>query len=267
MPVTAGHVPGMTSGLRRVPMDPVRFHSGRWFLLAEGVLVSLLGIAGLVFAALHPHAENTRAPVSGVVSTPAHSAILLVLGIVAIAAVGNRRAAVAVTALSAVGYLVLLFVSSVGAAHGLPTPSEWQSAGVLLHGVLAAVNLALLMGLIPDELGDEVWAPRRRRRRAHSEPTTASLSMAAATTPKSPHPVKPQPSQSGPTARRALLEQSKSQGEKEPPAQKAENATQATPMPGRTKEAVLSRGRIVAVAVVAAVVIGIVIWMVRRLRL
>ena len=263
MPVTAGHVPGMTSGLRRVPMDPVRFHSGRWFLLAEGVLVSLLGIAGLVFAALHPHAENTRAPVSGVVSTPAHSAILLVLGIVAIAAVGNRRAAVAVTALSAVGYLVLLFVSSVGAARGLPAPSEWQSAGVLLHGVLAVVNLALLMWLIPDELGDEVWAPRQRRRRAHSEPTTASRSMASATMPKSPHPVKPQPSQSGPTARRALLVQSKSQGEKETPAHDVENVTQATPMPGRTKDSV-SRGRIVAVAIAAAIVIGIVIWMVRR---
>jgi hypothetical protein len=261
MPVTAGHVPGMTTGLRRVPMDPGRFHSGRWFLLAEGVLVSLLGIAGLLFAALHPHAENTRAPVSGLVSTPAHSAILLALGIVAIAAVGNRRAAVAVTALSAVGYLVLLFVSSVGAARGLPTPSEWQSAGVLLHGVLAVVNLALLMWLIPDELGDEVWAPRRRRRRAHSEPTTASRSVAAATTPKSPHPVKPQPSQSGPTARSAL-EQSKSRGEKEPPAQKAENATRMTHVSGRTKDSRLSRGRIVAVAV--AIVIGIVIWMVRR---
>ena len=52
MPVTAGHVPGLTSRLRRVPMDPRRFHSGRWFLLAEGVLVSAFGIVGLVAAAL-----------------------------------------------------------------------------------------------------------------------------------------------------------------------------------------------------------------------
>jgi hypothetical protein len=39
MPVTAGHVPGLTSGLRRVPADPGRFHSGRWFLLVEGASV------------------------------------------------------------------------------------------------------------------------------------------------------------------------------------------------------------------------------------
>jgi hypothetical protein len=71
MPVTAGHVPGLTSGLRRVRTDPRRFHSGRWFVLAEGVLVSAFGIAGLVSAALHPHAGPTGAPVLGLTSTPA----------------------------------------------------------------------------------------------------------------------------------------------------------------------------------------------------
>jgi hypothetical protein len=102
MPVTGGHVPGMTSGLRRIPMDPGRFHSGRWFLLAEGALVSAFGVAGLISAALHPHAGPTGAPVLGLATTPVHSAILLAFGVVAIAAVGNRRAAITVTALSAI---------------------------------------------------------------------------------------------------------------------------------------------------------------------
>ena len=41
----------------------------------------------------------------------------------------------------------------------------------MLHGVLAVVNLALLMWLIPDELGDEVWAPRRGRGRGRRQPS------------------------------------------------------------------------------------------------
>jgi hypothetical protein len=102
MPVTAGPVPGLTSGLRIVRADPGHFRNGRWFLLVEGVLVSAFGIAGLVSAALHPHAGPTGAPVLGLTTTLWHSAILLALGVVAIAAVGNRRAAVIVTALSAV---------------------------------------------------------------------------------------------------------------------------------------------------------------------
>jgi hypothetical protein len=262
MPVTAGPVPGMTDGLRRVPADPKRFRSGRWFLLAEGVLVSVFGIAGLISAALRPHVENTRAPVSGMASTPAHSAILLALGLVAIVAVGSRRAAVTVTALSAVGYLVLLFVSSVGAARGLPTPSGWQSAGVLLHGVLAVVNLALLMWLIPDELGDETWVPRRRRGRARSEPTAASRSTPPPATSTSPHPVAPQPSQSEPTERRTVFEETSSQEENEPRSN-VENATQVTHLAGPAKGSVLSRGHILALAVLFTV-IGIVIWARRR---
>src|ERR1700731_4298782 len=91
MPVTAGHVPGLTSGLRRVRTDPRRFHTVRWFFLAEGVLVCSFGIAGLVSAILHPHAGPTGAPVFGLASAPAHSSMLLAFGVVARAAVGNRR--------------------------------------------------------------------------------------------------------------------------------------------------------------------------------
>ena len=276
MPVTAGHVPGLTSGLRRIRTDPERFRSGRWFLLAEGALVSAFGIAGLVSAALHPHAGPTGAPVLGLASTPAHSALLLAFGLVAIAAVGNRRAAVTVTALSAVAYLMLLFFSSVATARTKPTPLGFHAADIVLHGVLAVVNLALLMWLIPDELGDEAWAPRRGRGRerdrrqpsaseAVTEPPAVSPSVASATKPEPP-PVaaalSTQESEARASPPQHAVAQPTSHETKDPPAQKAEESTRLENVTARATNAALSR-RVVALAVLAALV-GIVIWMRRR---
>jgi hypothetical protein len=300
MPVTMGPVPGVTSGLRRVSVDPGHFRNGRWFLLAEGVLVSAFGIAGLVSATLHPHAGRTGAPVVGLASTPAHSGILLAFGVAAIAAVGNRRAAVIVTALSAVAYMVLLFFSSVAAARTMPTPLGFHAADIVLHGVLAVINLALLMWLIPDELEGPAWVPRRRPRRgrdrpqpsaeAVAEPAAVSPSRVSATSPGSPpaaaaraqesgahgspplhslargqptHPESTNPLVSVQPARRALLEQSRSHGAKEPSAHDVENSTGVKHLAARATDAARSRGVIVPVAVLAAVV-GIVVWIRRR---
>jgi hypothetical protein len=261
MPVTAGHVPGLTSGLRRVPTDPGRFRSGRWFLLAEGALVSAFGGAGLVSAALHPHAGPTGAPVLGLASTPAHSGLLLAFGLVAIAAVVNRRAAVTVTALSAVAYLMLLFFSSVATARTMPTPMGFHAADILLHGVLAMVNLALLMWLIPDELGDEAWAPRRRpgrdrRRPPASQPAaTGTPPVAASRAPEADaHPSPPHP---------ARLEQSSNPEPSDPSATDVEKSTPVEHSAARTTDRALAGRVLLAVGVLAAV-IGIVLWIRRR---
>ncbi|WP_156686841.1 DUF4383 domain-containing protein [Mycobacterium sp. Marseille-P9652] len=192
MPITAGPVPGATSGLRMVRLDPGHFRTGRWLLLAEGVAVSAFGVAGLVSAVLHPHAGRAGAPVLGMASTPAHSVVLVALGVAAIVAVGKRRAAVAITAASALAYMALLFFSAVATTRTKPTLFGFHAADVLLHGILAVVNLALLMWLIPDELGDPTWVPRRRRGReakaadAVSEPTATSLNVPATSTPLPP---------------------------------------------------------------------------------
>lgn len=301
MPVTAGHVPGVTSGLRRIPMDPGRFHSGRWFLLAEGVLVSAFGIAGLISAALDPHAGATGAPVLGLATTPAHSAILLAFGVVAIAAIAKRRAAVTVTALSAIAYFMLLFFSSVATAQAKPTPLGFHAADIVLHGVLGVVNLGLLMWFIPDELGDEVWGPRRGRSRdrrrcsasdAVTEPAAGSLSAASATkqgppstpaatpareagdhaSPPQHQEVAEQPRQRDPTnppvssraAHRTVPEQSRTPEPGEPATHDIRKSTGLKHFATRTTDAVLSHGVVpVAVAVLAAAV-GIVIWMRRR---
>lgn len=285
MPVTAGPVPGATSGLRRVPMDPGRFHSGRWMLLAEGVLVSAFGIAGLVSAALHPHAGPTGAPVLGLASTPAQSGILLALGVAGILAVGSRRTAVTVTAGSAVAYTLLLFFSSVATARAIPTPLGFHAADIVLHGVLAAVNFALLMWLIPDELGDEVWAPRRRRDRdgghadqADRKPEAASPSVRAnasrmgarqgASQRSSPRteatrPPSTVPPADVPVTRRDPPQQSGSQATTKPVAPHVENSTRSNQFVARATGAAPSRG-VVPVVVALAAAVGVIVWLRRR---
>ncbi len=270
MPETAGHVPGLTSGLRRVPMDPGRYHSGRWFLLAEGALVSVFGIAGLISAALHPHAGPTGAPVLGLTATPWYSGMLLVFGVAAMACSPNRRAAVTVTGLSAAAYTILLFVSSVATARDKPTPLGFHAAEVLLHGVLAVVNLALLMWLIPDELGDEVWAPRRRRARSRDRQQAATpqaVTEPAAVATRKVVETKSDPP--GAATARAYESRARpspprhSQETNESRADDADNSPSVKQPTARATLPVLSPGAVVAL-VVLAVVLGIVIWIRRH---
>jgi hypothetical protein len=266
MPVTAGPVPGVTSDLRRVPMDPGRFRTGRWFVLAEGVLVSAFGVVGLVSASQYPHAGPTGAPVFGLASTAAHSGMLLAFGVAAIACVGNRRAAVTVTALSALAYTMLLFVGSVATAKRVPTLLGFHAADIVLHGVLAVVNLALLMWLIPDELGDETWVRRRGGRdrqqpsapEAVTEPSAASPSMGskARGEESGAHAGPPQPPPTPP----AGVQPARTN---EPPAH--ENSTQAKHRADRATDAAIPRDGVVPVAAaLLAAVAGIVIWIRRR---
>ena len=267
MPVTAGPVPGATSELRRVSMDPGRFRNGRWFLLAEGVLVSAFGIAGLVTGSMHPHAGPTGTPVLGLASTPAHSGMMLAFGVAAIAGVGHRRAAITVTALSAAAYAMLLFVSSVATARSIPTPLGLHAADIVLHGVLAVVNLALLMWLIPDELGDLTWVPRRRGE--HASDQQQPLSSEAVTEPAARARARESSAHTGPTQKPVARRQSSQPAYTNPlvsvgSAHRAhvENSTRAKHLAARATDAVTSSGSVVAVAVLAAV-LAIVIW-VRR---
>nr|WP_269454939.1 DUF4383 domain-containing protein [Mycobacterium scrofulaceum] len=263
-------------------MDPGRFRSGRWLLLAEGVLVSAFGIAGLVSAALHPRAGPTGTPVLGLAATPAESAVLLALGVAAIAAVARRRAAITVTALSAVAYTLLLFFSSVATARAMPTPLGFHAADIVLHGVLAAVNFALLMWLIPDELGDETWVPRRGRDQGQASATAADrppdASPPAVTAPQvgarrssSPAPAeaaRPRPTMpvDAGTTHRDLPERSGIPATHKPVAPHLENSTPANHFAAAAPSAVPSRrvAPVVAAVAVLAAVIGVVVWIRRR---
>jgi len=127
--------------------------------------------------------------------------------------------------------------------RGLPTPLGFHAAGIVLHGVLAVVNLALLMWFIPDELGDEAWVRRRGRRRDPRQPPAPAVRAREA----------------GAVAR-SQSSRTRSQETNAPSTDNAENSTQAKRPAARATEAVRSRGAVVlaAMAVLAAAVI--VVW-------
>jgi Domain of unknown function (DUF4383) len=170
-PVTQGSMGRFTSGLRLVSRNPSHFRNGRWFLLAEGVLLVALGTAGFVSAATHPDAPPTGAPVLVLALTPWHSAILFGFGVLAVFGVLQRRAAIAVTALSAVVFVALVIIGAVSAAHQVPGPLGFEPRDIVLHGVLAVATFAVLYWLIPDVLEGPEWVPRRgTQTRHHPEP-------------------------------------------------------------------------------------------------
>ena len=156
-PASLGLVPGATSGLRRISLNPAHFRSGRWLLLAEGLLVGALGGAGLVSAGVHTGAGRAGVPVLGLTLTPAQSGLLLGFAVLAVLAAGHRRAALIITGVAAAAFLVLMLIGGVAAAYDTPGPFGFTPRGILLHGPLAAVNLALLMWLVPDTMEGPTW--------------------------------------------------------------------------------------------------------------
>ena len=160
-PVVRGPFGGLTSGLRLVSRNAPHFRTGRWFLLVEGVLLAVLGGWGFASAASHPHAGPTGAPVLMLALTPWHSALLLAIGLAAVAGAWQRHAAVIVTASAAVVLLLLVFLGAVAASHHVPGPLGLDNLDIVLHGVLAATNFGLLYWLIPDVLEGPNWVKRR----------------------------------------------------------------------------------------------------------
>ena len=161
-PASGGAVPDATSVLRRVSLNPAHYRSGRWLLLAEGLLVGVLGSAGLVSAGLHSGPGPAGVPVLGLTLTPAQSGLLLGFALLAVLAAGYRRAAVIITGVGAAAFLLLLLIGGVASAYDRPGPFGFTLHGIFLHGSLVAINLALLIWLIPDRLEGPEWVKLRR---------------------------------------------------------------------------------------------------------
>lgn len=146
-PTTQGPVPGLTSQLRRVSLNPAHYRSGRWFLLAQGMCLCALGIAGIIYSAGH-----TGVRVLGLALTPAHGGFLLGFGVLAMLASLRRRAAVVLTVTATIVFIVLLVIGAVATAHAAPGLFGFDPRGIVLNGMLVGINLALLIWLLPDLL-------------------------------------------------------------------------------------------------------------------
>ncbi|MDQ2707660.1 MAG: DUF4383 domain-containing protein [Actinomycetota bacterium] len=161
-PVTKSPYWGPKSSLRQVSQSPSHFRSARWFLLAEGLTVAALGIAGLVSSWAHPGVGRAGAPVLALSLTPVHSGVLLGFGLLAILASFRRRAAVTVAGFGVVCYLLLFAIGTVAAVRHAPGPLGFDLGDSVLHAALMAVNLAVFIWLLPDALEGRAWVPRRR---------------------------------------------------------------------------------------------------------
>lgn len=184
-PVTRSRYGRLTSDLRQVSRNPGHFRVGRWYLTAEGVLLVALGVAGFASDAMNPDAAPVGASVLLLQLTPWHSAVLCGFGVLAILGSMQRRAAITVTTLGAVGFAVLVIVGAVASAHHAPGPLGFEPRDIVLHGALAALNFAVLYWLIPDVLEGPDWIvrPGLLQRKRPDSPTPAPARVESA----SPH--------------------------------------------------------------------------------
>jgi len=150
--------------LRPVSDNPAHYRSGRWLLLAEGILLMILGGYGLIAAGMHPHAwQPTGVAVLVLHLAPVHSGVLLGYGVFGVAATVHRRSTVIVTGLGVVGFLLLFTIGVTAAARARPGPWGFDLGDSVLHGALLIVDLALLIWLLPDAMEGPSWIRRRIR--------------------------------------------------------------------------------------------------------
>jgi hypothetical protein len=168
-PTTKSAFEGADSPLRPVSLDPSHFRSGRWFLLAEGVVLVAVGAGGLIAAARHPGAGRAGAPLLGLALTPTHSAVLLGFGVIAVCATIRRRPTVIVTGVGVVAFLLLFTIGTVAAVRSAPGPLGFDLRDSVLHAVLLVFNLALLMWLVVNALEGPAWVRRRRRQQGTAQ--------------------------------------------------------------------------------------------------
>jgi hypothetical protein len=165
-----------------VNLDPAHYRSGRWFLLAQGLVLIGLGLAVFIQRWQGVAGTPDGVPVLWLRLTPLHAWVLLAFGVSAVAATPWRRAATAVVAVGAAGFLLLFAIgtpAAAGATAGVrgvaasPGPSLWgmDLGDSALHVGLLVYNLVLLFWLATTAMQGPVWVRRREAKR--DRPTRA----------------------------------------------------------------------------------------------
>lgn len=162
---TRGRVPGETDDLERVSLNPSHWRSGRAFLLAQAVLIGILGVTVLAWAIVCPSTQPARIPLVGLRFSILQGALLLGYGALASLASLSRRAALWFASLAASLWFAMIIACAVGALHDAPGPLGLDLRDLLLYAVLAGYNIGLLIWLSGDAIAGPAWLPRRRSRK------------------------------------------------------------------------------------------------------
>lgn len=161
---TRGQVPGKTSHLQRLSLDPPHWRQARWLLAAEALAVGLLGVSGLVGVAVRP--AGVGFSVAGVPLTPALSWTLLGIGVAGAVALIHRRFALLYSAAACIAAIALVVIAAVAASHQAPGPLGLTAPAILLWAVLFCYNFTVAFWLVPDHLGGPAWVRKRPRHSA-----------------------------------------------------------------------------------------------------
>lgn len=161
---TIGPIPGATSDLRRVSLDPLHWRNVRWLLGAEALVAGVLALVGLIGVYLvAPH--HVGFTVAGLILTPTLSWVMLGIAATAVASLLYRRLALVSTAVVGTCALGLVIVAAVAAAHHAPGPLGFTTAAIVLWAVVFCYNLAVGMWAVPDHIEGPEWVPRRQKSR------------------------------------------------------------------------------------------------------
>jgi hypothetical protein len=157
MPVgeSATALPRLERVVIPTPRPPGRFRVGRWWLVAEGVLVVQLAGVAIAELSLHPGHASGGASLRGLMLTPVRVALLLAFGVTALLAARHRRATTVVTAIATVVFLALTAAGDAAVTACLPVKWGVDPHNSALYAVLLVYNFTLLIWLVPD-IGDEL---------------------------------------------------------------------------------------------------------------
>ncbi len=160
MPVVRSTPEHGDGSIRPVSPNGYRFATGRIVLLVEGVVLIVLGVAQLLTGAAGPAGLPLGAPTWLPQLTATHSIVLLLTGVAALGCAWRRRAALVLSGVQAVAYLLVFAVGVTLAARHVPTSMGFDDADAVLDGAIAVLGLAVFMWIAGEALEGRWWVRR-----------------------------------------------------------------------------------------------------------
>jgi hypothetical protein len=141
-----------------VSLTAAHWRHGRRFLIAEAVVMALIGAVGLVWILVSPGHRMLHP--FGVALTPTLSAALLALAIIAWVASHRRRIALAYCALLAISSMALVIIAAVAAVHSAPGPLGLTAPMILFWAAVFTYNFMVAVWMVPDRIEGPAWVRR-----------------------------------------------------------------------------------------------------------